>query len=309
MHIGLSIPQYGRFADPELAAEVSASAELIGYDSLWVGDRLLVAAAPRSRYPGGDGTAPAEQQVFLDPLTILTVAATATSRVRLGSSALNALWQPPVLLARTLTTLDRVSGGRLDVGLGLGWSRDEYQAAGVPWAGRGARLEETLDVLERVWAEGDLVEHQGAVWTVPPSVVRPKPVQRPRPPLLLGGFSAATLARVGRRADGWLGAALPVPVLRQMWRSVQQHAEQAGRDPEALRLVVRVNPVLTAEPAPENQVPQRGTFGQLLGYLTHLVGALGAELLVDLHYAAGDAEEYLALAGDLHDALRKEAGR
>ncbi|GAA1936527.1 TIGR03619 family F420-dependent LLM class oxidoreductase [Kitasatospora viridis] len=307
MHIGLSIPQYGRFADPALAAQVSRTAEEIGYDSLWVGDRLLVAAQPQSRYPGGDGSTPEQHQLFLDPLTILTVAATATSRVRLGSSALNALFQPPVLLARTLTTLDRVSDGRLDVGLGLGWSRDEFQAVGVPWAGRGARLEETLDVLERVWADGELIEHQGEQWNVPASIVRTKPVQRPRPPLLLGGFSAATLARVGRRADGWLGAGLPVPVLRQMWRTVRQHAEQAGRDPEALRLVVRVNPVLTAEPAPESQVPQRGSFGQLVGYLTHVVEALGAELLIDLHFTAGDAEEYLALAADLHDALRKAA--
>lgn len=111
MHIGLSIPQYGRFADADFAARAATTAERIGYDSLWVGDRLLVATAPRSQYPGGGGNAPEEHQVFLDPLALLTVAATVTSRVRLGSSTLNALWQPPVLLARSLTTLDHVSGG------------------------------------------------------------------------------------------------------------------------------------------------------------------------------------------------------
>ncbi|MDH6140276.1 MULTISPECIES: TIGR03619 family F420-dependent LLM class oxidoreductase [Kitasatospora] len=307
MHIGLSIPQYGRFADADFAARAATTAERIGYDSLWVGDRLLVATAPRSQYPGGGGNAPEEHQVFLDPLALLTVAATVTSRVRLGSSTLNALWQPPVLLARSLTTLDHVSGGRLDVGLGLGWSKDEYQAVGVPWAGRGARLEETLDVLEQVWAEDAVIEHHGTHWTIPKAIMNPKPVQRPRPPVLLGGFSQATLERVGRRADGWLAGGLPLPLLTQMWRAVLQRAEAAGRDPQALRLVVRVNPVLTAEPAPEAEVPRRGTVGQLVGYLSGVVEALDAEVLLDLHFAAGDPEEYLALAAGLHDALRERA--
>ncbi|MFJ2193313.1 TIGR03619 family F420-dependent LLM class oxidoreductase [Kitasatospora sp. NPDC087861] len=306
MRIGLSLPQYGRFADPALSARVATAAEEIGYAGLWVGDRLLVATAPQSRYPGGDGTVPPpECEAFLDPLIVLTVAAGATRRARLGTSTLNALWYPPVLLARTLTSLDLVSAGRLDVGLGPGWSKDEYQAVGVAWQGLGDRLEESLDVLERVWAADDVIRHTGARWTVPPAVIRSRPVQRPRPPLLLGGFDQATLARVGRRADGWLAVGLPVPALAQMWRAVRQHATDAGRDPDALRLVLRVNPAITAEPAPEDLVPRRGTVHQIADYLATAVDALGAEPLIDLHVAARDADEYLALAGALHDLLRE----
>ncbi|MFJ8041295.1 LLM class flavin-dependent oxidoreductase [Kitasatospora sp. NPDC096147] len=302
MRLGLSIPQYGRFAGPGLSARLAADAEEIGYDSLWVGDRILVAREPQNRYPGGTGTAPAEHRTFLDPLTLLTVAAGATRRVRLGTSTLNALWYPPVLLARTLTTLDVVSDGRLEVGLGLGWSKDEYQAVGVPWRGQAARLEETLDVLERIWADGEEVSHRGTLWTVPPSDIRAKPVQRPRPPLLLGGTSPGALERAGRRADGWLGVGLPLPALTALWDTVRRHAEAAGRDAGALRLVLRVDPVLT--PAEDGQVPGRGTPHQLVAYLASAVRELGAEPLIDLHFAARDADEYLGLARTLHDLLR-----
>ncbi|MFE6871255.1 TIGR03619 family F420-dependent LLM class oxidoreductase [Kitasatospora sp. NPDC057692] len=303
MPIGLALPQYGAFADPALTARVAAEAEAIGYDHLWTADRILVPNDPRSRYPGGDGTFPAEFRTFLDPLTLLTVAAGATGRVRLGTSTLNALWQPPALLARTLTTIDRLSGGRLDVGIGLGWSRDEYQAVGVPWEGKAARLEETLDVLEAFWAGGEDVRHTGALWTVPPSTVLALPVQRPRPPVLLGGVSPAALERAGRRSDGWLGVALPLPALSGIRDQLHRAARAAGRDPLALRLILRVNPVITATPAPAEQVPQRGTIGQLADYFTGTMRRWGAEPLLDLHRTARSADEYLALAREFHAAL------
>lgn len=303
MPIGLALPQYGAFADPALTARVAAEAEAIGYDHLWTADRILAANDPQSRYPGGDGTIPAAFRTFLDPLTLLTVAACATGRARLGTSTLNALWQPPVLLARTLTTIDRLSGGRLDVGIGLGWSKDEYQAVGVPWEGKAARLEETLDVLETIWAGGEDVRHTGALWTVPSSTVLALPVQRPRPPVLLGGLSPAALERAGRRSDGWLGVGLPIPALHGIRETLHGAARAAGRDPLALRLIVRANPVITATPAPAEQVPQRGTIGQIAGYFADAMRQLDAEPLLDLHQAAHSAEEFLALAREFHDAL------
>ncbi|MER5354835.1 TIGR03619 family F420-dependent LLM class oxidoreductase [Kitasatospora sp. NPDC002551] len=303
MPIGLALPQYGAFADPALTARVAAEAEAAGYDHLWTGDRILVPNDPQNHYPGGDGTVPDGFRTFLDPLTLLTVAAGATRRARLGTSTLNALWQPPALLARTLTTVDRVSGGRLDVGIGLGWSKDEYQAVGVPWEGKAARLEETLDVLEALWAGGEDVRHTGALWTVPPSTVLALPVQRPRPPVLLGGFSAAALERVGRRADGWLGVGLPVPALHGIRDRLHGAARAAGRDPRALRLILRANPVITATPVPAEQVPRRGTIGQIADYFADAMRQLGAEPLLDLHHTARSADEFLALALEFRAAL------
>jgi alkanesulfonate monooxygenase SsuD/methylene tetrahydromethanopterin reductase-like flavin-dependent oxidoreductase (luciferase family) len=224
--------------------------------------------------------------------------------LRLGTSTLNAPFYSPLLLARSLTTVDILSGGRLDIGFGLGWSSDEYEGIGVPWRGRGARLEEILDVLEHVWS-GAETEHRGELWTVPSAHIGTLPVQRPRPPVLLGGFAPATLERIGRRADGWAGVALPVPQLAYVISQIRQIAETNGRDPDALRTVVRVNPVVTAEDAPSEAVPHRGTLVQVSDYLLAAHAAGADEVLIDLQQTARDADELTDLAHRFHEQLRK----
>ncbi|GGM68449.1 LLM class F420-dependent oxidoreductase [Lentzea pudingi] len=304
MRVGLALPQYGRFADPAVTLRVAAEAEAMGFDSLWVGDRLLLPTAPRDRYVSRDGVVPTEYENFLDPLTLLAAVAATTSRARLGTSTLNALWQPPALLARTVTTLDQLSGGRIDLGIGAGWSRDEYQAAGVPWAGRGARLEETLDVLDAFWADGHLVAHEGPLWTVPESVVRARPVQRPRPPVLLAGLVPAAFTRVARRADGWLAVGLPLPALTATIASIRKQAGSYGRDPDALRFPLRINPHVTTEKADPAHVPHTGTVGQLADYARTVDGVVD-EMFADFQQTAGSVDEYLDLAGELLAALRR----
>lgn len=296
MRIGFAVPQYGAFADPAFITEAARTLEGMGYDSLWAGDRILAPLDPSDPYPGGDGTMPPGYATFFDPLSALTLAAVATERVRLGTSTLNALWQPPVMLARTLTALDLLSRGRLDVGIGLGWLRDEYTAAGVPWEGRGARLEETLDLLEAIWT-AEVVDHQGPSWTVPPSRIDLKPFQSPRPPILLGGFTPAALERVGRRADGWLGVAMPLPYLTGLWDVARRAAERAGRDPARLRLALRVNPQITEKPVDGERPPQVGTVGQVCDYLLTAVEATGAQdVFVDVQTATSSRTELLDLA-------------
>lgn len=303
MRLGYSVPQYGAFADPDFIRQASTALEAMGYDSLWAGDRILLPLAPSDPYPGGDGTVPAAFGTFFDPLTALTLAAVGTREIRLGTSTLNALWQPPVLLARTLTSLDLLSHGRLDVGIGLGWLRDEYAAAGVPWRGKGARLEETLDVLEAAWT-GEVVEHKGALWTVPPSRIDLKPCQRPRPPILLAGFTPPALERVGRRADGWLGAAMPMPHLTTLWDMALRAASGAGRDPSALRMVVRVNPQITDSPAPAGRVPRAGTVRQVADYLLTLAEAGAHEAFVDVQTTTSSRRQFLDVAHALVTLLR-----
>jgi probable F420-dependent oxidoreductase len=298
MRFGLALPQYGSFTDPSQAVEVARAAEAMGYDSLWVGDRLLTPEQPTDRYPGRrDGVPPPEHSQLLDPLLMLTVAAGATERIRLGASTLNALLHPPVLLARSLATLDQISAGRLDIGIGLNWSSDEYQATGVPWAGRGARLEETLDILDKIWRD-DIFEHSGPLWKVPRSTVTVRSVQRPRPPVLLGGFAPATLERIGRRADGWLSVALPPPALARAWGTIRRSAEVAGRDPEALRLVTRVNPVLTDAPG-AGSGPEQTTVEQLAGYIAEVSEVGTQEVLIDLHLTTTSPAELLERAGQI----------
>ncbi|MEV7615535.1 TIGR03619 family F420-dependent LLM class oxidoreductase [Streptomyces sp. NPDC089799] len=294
MRIGFSVPQFGPFADPDRSARMCTALEGLGCHSLWVADRLLAPLASPEGYPGGKGM-PARYATHLDPLLTLGVAAMATERVRLGSSTLNALWQPPLVLARALTTLDLISHGRLDVGLGLGWMREEYEAAGVPWRGRGARLEETLDVLDAVWRPGT-VAHTGPLWTIPESTVLPKPVQVPGPPVLLGGFTPTALERVGRRADGWLSASMPLPHLTGLWSVAVAAAERAGRDPAGLRRVFRVNPEVTRAGATPAESHRRGTVRRICDHLEAMCEAETDEVLVDLQLTTDSPEEFLDLA-------------
>jgi probable F420-dependent oxidoreductase len=166
-------------------------------------------------------------------------AAAVTETARLGVAIVNLPYYSPILLAKMLTSLDVVSGGRLDAGLGLGWNADEFAAVGAPMERRGARAEEFLACLRAIWSE-DPVEFHGEFYDVPASHVDPRPVQRPHPPLLLGGGAEPALRRVGRLADGWISAsrfaAAQVPAAV---RAIRAAAVDAGRDPGTLRIVVR----------------------------------------------------------------------
>ncbi|MEU0530387.1 TIGR03619 family F420-dependent LLM class oxidoreductase [Amycolatopsis tolypomycina] len=292
MRLGLALPQYGALADPAAVPRFATAAEDLGFTSLWVGDRILAPRAPSDLYPGG-GTPehpyPKEFETFADPFTTLAAAAAVTRTARLGTSALTGPVYSPVLLARALASLDLACSGRLDVGFGLGWLREEYFATGVPWADRGLRLEELLDALEALWT-GDPAEHEGPQWRIAPSTVGLRPAQQPRPPVLLGGFSPPALARVGRRADGWLAGWMPERYLTGLWSVALDAAEQAGRDPGALRRVLRINP------RPGTAVETAADVRPCLDVAREL-GI--SEVLVDLHYVAKNVDHALDLAGEL----------
>jgi probable F420-dependent oxidoreductase len=247
VRFGITLPQFGPVVDPGMLAGFARQAEELGYESLWVGDRVLAPLRPSRPYPGYTEEKPLPPAFgnFMDPLAVLTAAASVTRTARLGSSTINATWYHPLLLGRTLTTLDQLSQGRVDAGFGLGWMETEYEALGVPWAGRGARLDEILDVLRAMWTTNPL-EYHGPIWDIPASTLDLRPVQPGGPPVLLGGYSQRALERVGRRASGWLpsiapGRGLTVARLDQPWQTILRAAEAAERDPGTLRRELRVN--------------------------------------------------------------------
>lgn len=241
MQLGLALPQYGSWGDPAHVAAFARGAEDLGYGSLWVGDRLLTPTAPRDLYPSEPKPYPPQFTHATDPFVVWAAAAAVTSRIRLGSSTLNAPWYHPVVLARALTSIDALSGGRLDVGFGTSWMRDEYAAVGVDWRTRGARLEETLDLLQAWWSDNP-VEFCGKFVQLPESVVDLRPRQLGGPPIYLAGRSSAAMERVGRRAHGYLAlAGLSDQMQTQLWDTARRAAESAGRDPDALKRVIRVN--------------------------------------------------------------------
>ncbi len=248
MRLGFNLPQLGPAATPEALVRVAQRAEELGYDSLWVTDRVLHPIEPQTPYMGSpDGSLPEIYKIVLDPLESLTYVAGHTSRIALGTSILDMPYYNPVLLARSLTTLDVLSGGRLRVGLGQGWSKDEFDAVGASMKARGRRADEFISGLKAIWTT-DPVEFHGEFYHVPKSVILPKPVQKPHPPIYLAAFSDSGLKRTATMANGWLPAGMPPEGLKQMIAGLKGMAQEAGRDPTELAVVVRANILVTEEP-------------------------------------------------------------
>ncbi len=239
MKLGFGLPAAGAWATPEALARVARHAEALGYHSLWVFQRLLYPVAPTDEYYGAPGGAwPDAFRSVLDPAATLAYVAALTRTIRLGTSVLIMPFYAPVVLAKQLATLDVLSGGRLDVGLGLGWSRDEYRAAGAAWDRRGARGDEFIRVLRAAWTE-DPVEFAGGFYTVPRSCVAPKPVQKPHPPLLIGGYAEGVFRRAVELGDGYTGGNIPLAELAPLVARLRRMAADAGRDPAAFPVVCR----------------------------------------------------------------------
>jgi probable F420-dependent oxidoreductase len=233
MQIGFGAPVSGSWATPANQVEIAQRAEALGYSSLWTFSRILYPDWPEEQQ-----LAPVYRSVH-DPLIVAAFLAGVTSRVRLGLAVVNLPFYAPLVLAKALTSIDIVSNGRLDAGLGLGWSPDEFAAAGVDIARRGDRAVEFLECLTAIWTQ-DPVEFAGEFYTVPRGWVDPKPVQRPHPPILLGGSAERALQRVGRIADGWISSSrVPGSQIPAAVTTIRGAAEAAGRDPADVRIVIR----------------------------------------------------------------------
>lgn len=275
MRLGFNVPNLGPAAGPENIVKVAQRAEALGYDTVWVTERLLWPIDPQTPYAGTpDGSLPEVYKIQLDPLDALTYAAAHTSRIGLGTSILSMPYYNPVLLARRLTTLDVLSGGRLRVGLGQGWSQDEFDATGASMKTRTSRADEFLEVLHAIW-KNDPAEFEGRHFRLPKSIIQPKPVQKPHPPIYLAAFSPRALKRIAELGDGWNPVAIPVDGMKQMWEGVKSVAKEAGRDPNELELVVRANLMITPEPISENRWIFTGSLDQIKGDI-HACREIGA---------------------------------
>lgn len=228
MQLSLGLPCAGAWATPDNVITVARLADEHGFRGVWTFQRWLATPDLAGVY-----------QSVLDPVVALAYAAAVTSRVRLGVAIVNGPFYPPVAIAKQFAALDVLSSGRLDGGVGLGWSPVEYAAAGVPMERRGRRFDEWLDCLN-VLLTGEDVSFSGEFYTVPPSRIAPAPVQRPRPPVLVGGGAAAALRRAGVRGDGWVSSSrMSLPDVRAAVGAVREAAVSAGKAPEAVRCVVR----------------------------------------------------------------------
>jgi probable F420-dependent oxidoreductase len=286
MRFGFALPQVGSAVGPESLVTVAKRAEDLGFDSLWVLDRILWPVNPQVPYPIGDGSLPVKYKNVLDPLDTLTFAAAHTRRIAVGTSVLNLPWYNPVLLARRLTTVDILSAGRLKVGFGVGWSPDEYEAAGASWQERGKRADELIQALKKIWTT-DPVEFHGKYYRIPKSVIGPKPVQKPYPPVYMAAYTPAAMKRVAAEANGWFPVGIPLSGVGPMFEGIKNMAKEAGRDPSALELIVRANVEIHNSPIQKDRVDFTGTLDQIAEDVKTTQKLLATEIVFDAQFSPG----------------------
>ena len=255
MEIGVHLPHIGPLATREGITAFAQLAEELGFDSLWASDHVVVPRQLRSRYPySPDGAFPVPPDVpFLEPLASLLFAAGVTQRAKLGTTILVIPMRNPIVTAKQLASLDVLSDGRLILGVGSGWMEEEFQMLGVPFERRGARTDEYIELFRALWTEENPSFH-GKFWQIEEVGFSPKPLQRPHPPIWTGGHSPLALRRAGRLADAWHAAYVGPDRLREQYREVQRHAQEAGRDPASVALTVRTRLPLTDPPAAIEQL-------------------------------------------------------
>ncbi len=222
--------------DHSSAMEVCRRAEAAGFESLWGGEHVILPSTIESKYPyTTDGKIPAEPDTPIpDPLIWLAFAAAAAPTMRLGTCILIVPQRNPLILAKELATLDQLSGGKVELGLGVGWLEEEFDALGVPWHRRGARNDEYIEAMRTLWS-GAEVEFHGEFVNFPKVTCSPRPVQSSIP-ILVGGDSDVAIRRAARLADGYFPGEGDAERLASLITRVRQTAEDAGRNPDSIEI-------------------------------------------------------------------------
>ena len=237
MKVGLRVPMFGWRATPERIAAHARAAEAHGFDSLWVSDHVVM---PR-RFASAHRTPFKAEEAFLEPLTTLAWLAARTERVELGASVLVLPMRQPVLHAKMLATLDRLAGGRLILGAGVGWAREEFGALSAPWERRGRRTDEILQLYRAFWT-GEPVWFRGEFYEVEGWTSRPTPLRRT--PIWMGGSSPQQFRRAARWCDGWISLGAEAAELPANAARLRAAAEAEGRDPAELTVAVHSHVVI-----------------------------------------------------------------
>jgi probable F420-dependent oxidoreductase len=272
MLISCGLPVSGAWGTPASLSRFAVLAEELGYHGLWSFQRLLA---------GADQHLDPVYQRVLDPMLALAYAAARTTRIRLGVAVINLPYVSPAYLAKQASTLDVLSGGRADLGLGTGWSAPEFAATGSDPHPRGRRTEEYLAVLRALFTS-EVASFEGDLYQLPPSTMAPRPVQPGGPPILLGGTADVALRRAGRIAAGWVSSSrASLEDISRGAQIVRRAAEESGRDPDSVRIVVRG---VVHAGRRDDAVPLSGDSEQIRGGARLYAEAGVTELFYDLNW-------------------------
>jgi probable F420-dependent oxidoreductase len=252
MRLGLHALGIGPGAQRPVIEAVAIAAETAGFATLWAGEHVVMVDESSSRYPyAADGQIAVPSTAdWLDPMVVLSFAAAATSTIGVATGVLLLPEHNPVVVAKQAASLDRLSGARLTLGVGIGWSREEFEALGVPFARRGARTREYVAAMRAIWRD-DVASFQGEFARFDRIRVNPKPVRDGAIPVVLGGNSDAALRRVASWGDGWYGFYLPdLATVTERVEFLNERCRRIGRDPGELSLAVAMQSPRLEDVAP-----------------------------------------------------------
>jgi probable F420-dependent oxidoreductase len=307
MKIGFSLPHMGSIASADNITKAARFAESEGFDSIWVIDRILWPAEPQTPYPPSpDGSWPEVYQTVFDPISTLTYVAAITEKITLATGIIDMLYQNPLILANRLAALDNLSKGRLLLGFGNGHSKDEFDAAGVPFEKRGERADEFLQVLNKIWYD-DTVEHKGKYYTIPKSVIGPKPYQQ-KIPIYLAGFTPKALGRIiSSNANGWVGIPqLGIDDFKQGQEQLRKAAQENGRDPNSIEYPILAFPEVSENDLGSDRQPMNGSIQQIAQDIKEFekLGVNHINLVFDFGSHAADLDKRLKYSKQILDAVK-----
>jgi probable F420-dependent oxidoreductase len=239
MKFGLMFSNVGPFGQPEGLTHLAQTAERVGVESLWTVEHVAVPIGYESKYPySEDGKMPGPENAPIpDPLIWLSYAAAVTSKIKLATGILILPQRHPIYTAKEFATLDVLSQGRAIAGIGIGWLREEFDALGVPFAGRAKRTREYLEIMKTLWCD-DVSSHSGDLYQFEGVYQHPKPLQQPHPPIYFGGESEPALQRVAELGQGWYGFRLTPEDARQSIERLDKSLAQAGRSRAEVKVCV-----------------------------------------------------------------------
>jgi probable F420-dependent oxidoreductase len=293
MQVGVTVQNLGGFPEPDSGVQgclqVAEHADRLGFDSVWVVDHVVLPAAVASRYPYNTSGVPGfdwRMDVY-DPLVLMSALAQRTSRVQIGVAVLVLPYRHPLMVAKMLATADRLSGGRIILGAGVGWLREEFDALGLPpehFTRRGAVTDDYIRAMKEAWLNTGPSRYTGEFVRFTDVGTFPHPRRTPHIPIWAGGKGRRALRRAVRLCDGYLGIASDPAALRAEVAELHRLAELDRRDPEELTVALSTRVTLTREPAPPGGAALTGTAAQLVerihqyadAGLTHLIAGVRA---------------------------------
>jgi probable F420-dependent oxidoreductase len=266
MKIGVFLPVSGRAASRKTLTEAAQQAESLGYDSVWCADRIIIPWEIKTTYAYSRSATfivPPDRP-FFETLTCLAFLAGCTERIKLGMSVMVLPYRHPLYWAKIATTIDQLSTGRLILGVGVGWMKEEFEAMNAPFSERGKVSDEQLQLLTRLWHE-EHVSFDGNYYTIRDIAFSPKPYQRPRIPIWVGGEGKLAQRRAGTYGDAWFPYFVRITPgeLAKRFENVQRCAREAGRDPQQIAFACCLPIELTAEDGPQEEDYLKGSIAQV----------------------------------------------